>query len=137
MIENNSTNITAFVRVLKDPTGDLWLNNDSMKKVHKNYSNSTNFIPDIGKTKDSFVFSFKNKNNFKDPILSHVKNMNEALFYCNEFGPAFSTDLLLRVIGSGEYNFNRCKQRNYEKKIRETEDEFLIEDYEVFQIIKN
>src|ERR1044071_3622920 len=26
LIENNSTNITAFVRVLKDPTGVLWHN---------------------------------------------------------------------------------------------------------------
>ena len=135
LIENNSTNITAFVRVLKDPTGDLWLNldNDSRNKNH-----DAIYEYDTGKTKDSFIFSFKNKNNFKDPILSHVEDMNEAIYYCNEFGPTFSTDLVLFTNGSDtEYNHNFCRQFSYEKKIRETEDDFLIEDYEVFQIIKD
>ena len=65
-----------------------------------------------------------------------VKNMDKALYYCNKFGPAFSTDLLLHVKDLLA-NFNRFNQQYYEKKIGETEDEFLIEDYEVFQIIKN
>ncbi|GBC34403.2 BTB/POZ protein [Rhizophagus irregularis DAOM 181602=DAOM 197198] len=83
------------------------------------------------------------KNNFKDPILSHVKNTDCAVAYHNGHGPTFDTDLFLcaRVSdGLKEYNFNRCKywckQRCYEKKIRDTEDQFLIEDYEVFQIIE-
>ncbi|GBC34404.2 hypothetical protein GLOIN_2v1884231 [Rhizophagus irregularis DAOM 181602=DAOM 197198] len=98
---------------------------------------------ELGKTKDSFIFSFKSKNNFKDPILSHVKITDYAVAYHNEHGPTFDTDLFLcaRVSDSlNEYNFIRrkycCKQRCYEKKIRDTEDQFLIEDYEVFQIIE-
>src|SRR5205814_1082496 len=42
---------------------------------------------DWGKTKDSFIFSFKNKNNFiKDVIISNVENINRALFYHNQCG---------------------------------------------------
>ncbi|GES77262.1 hypothetical protein GLOIN_2v1481345 [Rhizophagus clarus] len=91
-----------------------------------------------GKTKDSFLFSFKNKNNFKGTILSRVKDLDRALFYCNEFGPAFDTDLLIYVNGddcSKEYNSSGCKQRSYEKRIRDSV-KFSIDDYEVFQIIK-
>ncbi|CAG8778058.1 7522_t:CDS:2, partial [Dentiscutata heterogama] len=35
IIENDSCNITAFVRILKDPTGDLWLSSKNYysKKV--------------------------------------------------------------------------------------------------------
>jgi hypothetical protein len=108
LIENNSINITTFVRVFKDPTGDLWLNlnSDSGRKLLPKSKSST---CDIGKTKDSFIFSFKNKNNFKDPILSHVKNVDKALLYHNRFGPAFSDDLLLRVENfddDTEYTYN-------------------------------
>ncbi|GBC03053.1 hypothetical protein RclHR1_04970007 [Rhizophagus clarus] len=39
---------------------------------------------EFGKAKNSFIFSFKSKNNFKDAILSRVKNMNQALFYHTE-----------------------------------------------------
>jgi hypothetical protein len=92
------------------------------------------------KTKDSFIFSFKNKNNFKDPIYSHIKNTDCALFYGNEFGPTFGNgDIGVYVeMGSGlkDYDYCLCKQYSYEKKIRDTEDFFLIEDYEVFQIVK-
>ena len=35
------------------------------------------------------------------------------------------------------YNWIRCQLNDYEKRIRDTEEGFLIEDYEVFQIIKN
>jgi hypothetical protein len=91
-----------------------------------------------GKTRDSFIFSFKNKNNFKDTILSRIKDLNRALFYCDEFGPAFGTDLVIYVKDNDclkEYNSSGCKQRSYEKKIRDSV-KFSIDDYEVFQIIK-
>src|SRR6266536_2818009 len=39
---------------------------------------------EYGKTKDSFIFSFKSKNNLKDSILSNVKDMDSALYYHNE-----------------------------------------------------
>src|SRR5581483_2143580 len=91
------------------------------------------------KTEESFIFSLKSKNNFKEPVLSRISNNNEALIYSVGCGPAFSTDLILRVKesdGSKEYNVSRCIQRSYEKKLRDTEEFFSIEDYEIFQIIK-
>ncbi|GBC40608.2 BTB/POZ protein [Rhizophagus irregularis DAOM 181602=DAOM 197198] len=102
---------------------------------------------EFGITKDSFIFSFKNKDNFKDLILSHVTNRDKALYYKFNFGPTFNGDIDIYVIRfqarssreyleHGDYNFCRCKQGNYVKKIRNTSDTFLIEDYEVFQIIK-
>ncbi|CAB4438889.1 unnamed protein product [Rhizophagus irregularis] len=96
---------------------------------------------DVGyvKTKDSFIFSFKNKDSFKDPILSYVKDYDQALFYGSNHGPTFDVDLDIHVSGGHvnvNYDFIRCNQQSYEKKIRDTEDEFLIDDYEVFQILK-
>ncbi|GBB83196.1 hypothetical protein RclHR1_00010078 [Rhizophagus clarus] len=93
------------------------------------------------KTKDSFIFSFKSKNNFKGSILSYVNHADYYAFvHYNKYGPTFGTDLLLYALdeenGLKNYDNNSCKQSCYEKKIRETEENFLIEDYEVFQIIK-
>ncbi|PKY30761.1 hypothetical protein RhiirB3_449981 [Rhizophagus irregularis] len=96
-----------------------------------------------GETKDSFIFSFKSKDNFKDPILSHVnlKNINRDLFYHARSGPAFNRDLYIGVEGpadnSKEYDFSICVKNIYEKEIRNTKDAFSIEDYEVFQIVKS
>ncbi|GBB87263.1 hypothetical protein RclHR1_01370022 [Rhizophagus clarus] len=94
----------------------------------------------------SFIFSFKNKNEFKDPILSHIKNTYEELHYSDLDGPSFGSDLKLSVNSNGygrlsklkynEFNHNKCEQSYYEKKIRDTENEFIVQDYEVFQIIK-
>src|SRR6266542_5010546 len=88
-------------------------------------------------TKDSFIFSFKNKDNFKDQILSYVKN--GAFYYDTCRGPSFgNTDLFLHCgisrNDSNNYNWNYCILSNYEKNIRDTNDCFSIEDYEVFQI---
>ncbi|UZO04241.1 uncharacterized protein OCT59_024632 [Rhizophagus irregularis] len=96
---------------------------------------------EYGETKDSFIFSFKSKNNFKDPILSHVnhENINRAIFYHTQCGPTFGRDLYIGVKGvdSDEYHRNYCGKYRYEKEIRNTEDVFSIEDYEVFQIVKS
>ncbi|PKK59346.1 hypothetical protein RhiirC2_794957 [Rhizophagus irregularis] len=89
------------------------------------------------KTKDSFIFSFKNKNNFKDAILSKVVNSDRALWFSYTTGPYFGNDI--NIIALNHYTdyvtIKYCK-RFYEKKIRDSEGEFTIEDYEVFQIIK-
>ena len=64
--------------------------------------------------------------------------MVQSLRFYHSCGPTFGSDLLINVKennGSKEYNLNQCKLQHYEKKIRATEDYFLIEDYEVFQII--
>ncbi|UZO09153.1 uncharacterized protein OCT59_029390 [Rhizophagus irregularis] len=89
----------------------------------------------------SFIFSFKNKDKLDDSILSHVNNMNNVYYHYDRFGPLFgSSDLKLSVTVkhsvSSSYNSNICKQEYYEKKIRDTEDKFIIEEYEVFQINK-
>ncbi|CAB4431882.1 unnamed protein product [Rhizophagus irregularis] len=89
-----------------------------------------------GKTKDSFIYSFKSKNEFKDPILSHVKVINHALYYHSGYGPTFDNDLLLyekEKIGLKDYDGHSCRLDSYEKKIRTTE-RFILDDYEVFQI---
>ncbi|EXX65217.1 uncharacterized protein OCT59_027405 [Rhizophagus irregularis] len=87
-----------------------------------------------GATKDSFIFSFKDNNNIENHILSRVKFEFEltATYNSVENGSSFSgSDLNLRdKIGS-------CSQRSYENKIRETADNFLVEEYEVFQIKRN
>ncbi|EXX67514.1 uncharacterized protein OCT59_029210 [Rhizophagus irregularis] len=92
------------------------------------------------KIKDSFVFSFKNKSSFKESILSHVKNIDQSLYCEDKYGPTFDDDIRMYVKeeddDSKDYEFCRCKQVSYKKKIRNTEDYFSIEDYEVFQIIR-
>jgi hypothetical protein len=90
------------------------------------------------KTKDSFIFSFKSKESFKDPILSHVIDTEKALFYCSKFGPTFGDDINICVNDdddSKEYDYCTHIPIRYEKKIRDTDD-FSIEDYEVFQIMR-
>ncbi|EXX74591.1 hypothetical protein RirG_049680 [Rhizophagus irregularis DAOM 197198w] len=93
-----------------------------------------------GETKDSFIFSFKNKDNFKESILSRVNDASYALFYHNRFGPTFGeSDIDIRVLpenNSKEYDYCLCQQESYEKEIIDTEGVFSIEDYEVFQILK-
>ncbi|PKC57963.1 hypothetical protein RhiirA1_471691, partial [Rhizophagus irregularis] len=90
-----------------------------------------------GETKDSFIFSFENNKNFKDAILNKVVNSDRALWFSYTTGPYFGNDI--NIIALNHYTdyvtIKYCK-RFYEKKIRDSEGEFAIEDYEVFQIIK-
>ena len=53
--------------------------------------------------------------------------------------PHLAVETLFRstISSSQEYNSNICIQVDYEKRIRDTEDKFYIEDYEVFEIIRN
>jgi hypothetical protein len=83
----------------------------------------------FGATKDSFIFSFK-KNSYdaESYILSRVKEEKCAIISESGFGLSFNSDLTT-VEGSG-ICINQC----YEKKIRETEDRFFVEEYEVFQL---
>ena len=89
-------------------------------------------------SKNSFIFSFKNNNNFKDQILSHVDNIQQAIYFHPRRGPSFTTDLFISSrINSRNYHTCYCKLTNYKKEIRDTSANFSIEDYEVFQILKN
>src|SRR6266542_6578213 len=96
-------------------------------------------INNWGKCEDSFIFSFKIKNNsFNDAIFSNVKNESRALRHGSVCGPSFGLDLRLQRSDSDgfkDYNYNFCRKKDYEKKIRDTESYFSIEDYEVFQIL--
>ncbi|GET00936.1 hypothetical protein GLOIN_2v1877698 [Rhizophagus clarus] len=91
-----------------------------------------------GKTKDSFIFSFKDKNTFKDAILSNVKNIDYALNYHANYGPCFGSSDIITYNSNEDMNYDTiyCNECHYEKKIRDSETRFSIEDYEVYQIVK-
>ncbi|EXX53055.1 hypothetical protein RirG_247560 [Rhizophagus irregularis DAOM 197198w] len=129
---DNKPNTVTFIKV-RETEEILGGYNPSIWKSSGDYDQSC-----------SFIFSFKNKNRPDDSILSHVNNMNNALYYSDWRGPSFGySDLKLAVairIGSkssNHFNYNVCKQEYYEKKIRDIENMFYIEEYEVFQIIRN
>ncbi|EXX74485.1 hypothetical protein RhiirA1_532556 [Rhizophagus irregularis] len=88
-----------------------------------------------GVTKDSFIFSFENKDNIENYILSRVKDETSAIKNSKYYAPSFGeSDLLL----SGyDYRYSFCKKGSYEKTIRNTEDTFSVEEFEVFKIIKD
>jgi hypothetical protein len=105
------------------------------------WKSSDGYYGEHGQTKDSFIFSFKSKDNFKDPILSYVKDYSRALLYKSDYGPTFDEDLSIYVEEgydnkNYDFDFIRCGQRSYEKKIGDTEDKILIDDCEVFQILE-
>ncbi|GES98952.1 carbohydrate-binding module family 13 protein [Rhizophagus clarus] len=86
-----------------------------------------------GATKDSFIFSFKDNKNIENHILSRVKFGLTAIYSSKDTGPSFSgVDLTLR-----NNNIGSCSKRSYENQIRETTEEFIVEEYEVFQIVKD
>ncbi|EXX65413.1 uncharacterized protein OCT59_025354 [Rhizophagus irregularis] len=89
-----------------------------------------------GETKDSFIFSFKN-NDVNNSIISNVQDKNHAVVYSPRFGPQFGRDIFIYSSNeSTDYNTFHYMKNHYEKKIRDTETRFSIEDYEVFQIIR-
>ena len=92
-----------------------------------------------GKTADSFIFSFKYKDNFiKGATISNVEKTDYAICYNNRAGPYFGEDIVIFHDSNEftDYNETFCRKRYYEKNIRDTENQFSIEDFEVFQIIK-
>ncbi|GBC08030.1 hypothetical protein RclHR1_07880004 [Rhizophagus clarus] len=87
-----------------------------------------------GTTKDSFIFSFNNDDGIDNYILSRVTDENHAIFDSLYFGPSFGTsDISIRPI----FDSNICRKSSYEKPIRKTDDEFIVEDCEIFQISHN
>ncbi|PKK66717.1 BTB-domain-containing protein [Rhizophagus irregularis] len=75
-------------------------------------------------TKDSFIFSFRNRDDIESYILSRVKDEQRAIFNSSGFGPSFDYGLIL-INDSG-----LCGKNYYENQIRETEDGFYVEEYE-------
>jgi len=85
-------------------------------------------------TKNSFIFSFSDKVNIEVNILGRVKDEDHAIGYWSNCGPAFGAgDLVL--CGSRFYNSSYCTKRSYENLVGKAS--FSVEEYEVFQIIKD
>ncbi|GBC27030.2 BTB/POZ protein [Rhizophagus irregularis DAOM 181602=DAOM 197198] len=105
--------------------------------IWESKASTVNFA-EYSKTKDSFIFSFKNKRDIKNHILSRVEDEKYAIDNYLICGPSFGRkDLKIRGGSRRSFNncTNSCTQLSYEKPIRETEDNFAVEDYEVFQIM--
>ncbi|EXX57948.1 uncharacterized protein OCT59_001202 [Rhizophagus irregularis] len=93
----------------------------------------------FGSTKDSFIFSFKNKENIKNCILSRISEDLEdcAIFNCMNYGPSFGAGCDLKLCGDNCYDKSAYYHtRCYNKPIRESNCQFFVEEYEVFQIMK-
>ncbi|CAB4412222.1 unnamed protein product [Rhizophagus irregularis] len=89
-----------------------------------------------GETKESFIFSFKN-NDVNGSIISSVQDANHAVFYDAEHGPQFGCDIYIYSSNeSTDYSTISCDEEYYDKMIRDTNNVFSIEDYEVFQILR-
>jgi hypothetical protein len=90
---------------------------------------------DNASSKDSFIFSFKNKHNVENFILSRVEDERNAIYNGSDYGPSFGCgDLFVR--GNSRYNKSYCYNSCYKESIRETDDYFSVEEYEIFQIMK-
>jgi hypothetical protein len=82
-------------------------------------------------TKDSFIFFFKNSDEIENYILSRVKKKEYAISNYSDYGLSFGVNDIILFGKNGI-----CINLYYEKQIRDTTDEFFMEEYEVFQIIK-
>ena len=65
-----------------------------------------------------------------------MKNKKHAINNLFLHGPSFG-DEDLTLSGINYFNDNYCKKSSYERPIRETESKFSVEEYEVFQVVKN
>jgi hypothetical protein len=103
--------------------------------------NSIFFGSSYRATKDSFIFSFMNKNDIENCLISRVENEKFAINYWHHYGPSFGYGDLIIYGGIDEASFNNntsyCNKHSYEKQIRETTNKFSIEEYEIFQIISD
>ncbi|RHZ76374.1 hypothetical protein Glove_198g19 [Diversispora epigaea] len=90
---------------------------------------NSNIYGQCSTTNDSFIFSLKNEN-IENHILSHVKNASNSIYNTYNQGSDFTNDFYM----SSNQTFNINWIQGYEKLIRKTTGEFLIDDYEVFQI---
>ncbi|CAB4416969.1 unnamed protein product [Rhizophagus irregularis] len=86
---------------------------------------------EYSETNESFIFSFTFMN-LNDVILSRVINHHRAFSSNVEFCICFGDDF---YIGAGAIGY--CDKLNYEKGLRPEKGFFDLEEYEVFQIIKN
>ena len=93
-------------------------------------------VNSFGITKDSFIFSFKDKKNVDDYILSRVKNEKRAIKNWVGHGPSFGL-IDFNVPKNGSSLSVCCTKRDYEKLIKEkggVSARLPIEEYEVFKL---
>ncbi|RGB27417.1 hypothetical protein C1646_674004 [Rhizophagus diaphanus] len=70
-------------------------------------------------------------------IISKIKDKNYEVFNKCEHGPQFGGDIVMSSSNESiDYEKISYQQDDYEKKLRDSEGEFSMEDYEVFQIVK-
>jgi hypothetical protein len=86
-------------------------------------------------TSDSFLFSFTKKEDINSAFISRVKsNQNYAVCYDLTYGPAFGGgwDLIIErnniIRNYSNYTYSVCKGINSR--------EYILEDYEVYQVVK-
>ena len=73
--------------------------NPMIWKIPDNKDNDEDNGGEWCKIKDSFIFSFKNKDHFfKDAVISNVENIDRAIYYRNCCGPCFGDDIEMFVI---------------------------------------
>jgi hypothetical protein len=91
-----------------------------------------------GNTRDSFIFSFNNKERNENYVLSRIVDNRYAIDDRSYHGPSFGNgDLILWGLDINTlYNYCYSCKKSYERPIRETEDRFSIEEYEIFQLMK-
>ncbi|GES83724.1 carbohydrate-binding module family 13 protein [Rhizophagus clarus] len=102
-------------------------------------NNRNLYTCNYGNTRDSFIFSFINKENIETCIISRVEDETCAVRCWYIYGPSFGIgDLKLYGGSKGKISFDNkissCIKKSYEKQIRKTEENFSVEEYEVFHI---
>ncbi|GES99116.1 carbohydrate-binding module family 13 protein [Rhizophagus clarus] len=101
------------------------------KKFHEICDNRSHTITIIKVKDNNEILGGYNPIAWESGDAFHVKNEYLATFNHSNFCPSFGTGDLSLIKTSGG-----CINNDYEKKIRETTDEFTVEEYEVFQIKK-
>ncbi|CAG8714628.1 15496_t:CDS:2 [Acaulospora morrowiae] len=84
----------------------------------------------------TFIFSFPDGEPSEKAIFSKInpEHQERAMYIRKDGGPEFG-DMDLYM--SDQFNLNtgvRCRQRHYLEKIRESEESFAVDEYEMFQV---
>jgi hypothetical protein len=89
-------------------------------------------------TKDSFIFSFNRINRNENYTLSRIIDNRHAIDNRSHYGPSFGNgDLIIWGLDIISLSTNYCYacKNSYERSIRETQDRFSVEEYEVFRLM--